>query len=605
MNKIPWYKSIGIRLPLLIVLCCVIPVILFYAYSNHQTRQKVMESAASSVYTNLYGSSLLLEELMGNVSSFATSLSSDHNLSEYIQVYLTSPEKKDWAKSSISLWMSQNISNLRSLQTMYLFMENGDCILSTDVDQKTINLNGGWGRAAQNYYQTYGMGRISWCFLPELEGHGGLCYMRPIDLGDNMSHCSLVCEVSADSWESALQVTYTGSTMYVCDYSGEVLLQTGADTGSISDIGDIDYFQDALKRREKYSHYLADNGREQVMVMYYNSVENGWRYLVAVPVGEIYADLNNQMIFPYLMIIISIISAIAAATVLTRSVVRPLQILDDHMDQMEKGDLVPIDKIRQKDEVGAILNKYNHMIGQLKSMIDEVYVQQLLRKQAQLSSLQSQLDEHFLYNTLNTIYCEARKENADRSSHMLLILSRYFRLSLAEGKEMAPLNEIMDLIRYYLSIQKTRFGEDLQCHIETFPDMEQYVALKYLFQPIVENAIVHGFEKKLGDHTISIIMRKETDTDHQDGCGDILFFSVEDDGNGIPEDQLNSLLQEMHTFERVEGKGYALKNIREQIRITYGEQYTISIESTYGKGTRVYFRIPLKKTQHNAEGEQK
>ena len=126
------------------------------------------------------------------------------------------------------------------------------------------------------------------------------------------------------------------------------------------------------------------------------------------------------------------------------------------------------------------------MIQRLQKLIDEIYVQQLLRKQAELSFLQSQMDEHFLYNTLNTIYSQASHEHADTSARMILTLSRYFRISLSQGSDKLPLDQLADLLRSYLQLQQMRFGRSLVFQIQRFPEMEQFVALKYLFQPIVE-----------------------------------------------------------------------------------------------------------------------
>lgn len=600
MKKIPWYRSIGMRLPLIVAICCIVPVLVFSYYNQSQTRQKVMESAKSSIYTNLYGSSLILEQLMESVSGFSTSLAEEKSLVTNIKVFLNSEEQRSWARSKISLQLSQNFSQLRSLNALYLIWEGGDTILSTDLDEKEISVSGGWGQEAQRIYDQNAAGKIAWVYLPEMDGHGGLCYLRPVDLGGEYGKCSLVCEVSKDYWQSAVSSAYAGSNMYICDYSGHILLESGSYTGD--NLREQDMFRDAFENKKNFGTYeYQDPAGVHHLVMYYNSVENGWKYVTQVPVEVIMSDLDSQMRMSYVMILVGIFSAVVAAVYLAKTVISPLRVLDYHMDRMETGDLIPIENIRNKDETGAILKKYNHMIAELGRMIDEIYVQQLLRKQAQLSSLQSQMDEHFLYNTLNMIYCEACKEHADNSARMLHILSRYFRLNLAEGRDKAPLNEIVELIRFYLAIQKARFGEELVCKVETFPDMEQYVALKYLFQPIVENAIVHGFEKRLGDHEIRIIWRRETVVLKGNEEKELLYFEVEDDGNGIPEDKLNRIIQEMHTFEKVEGSGYALKNIREQIRITYGDGYPISIESKPGKGTRVSFRIPLERKCQEGE----
>lgn len=166
------------------------------------------------------------------------------------------------------------------------------------------------------------------------------------------------------------------------------------------------------------------------------------------------------------------------------------------------------------------------------------------------------------------------------------MLSKYFRLSLSYGKEKLPLNQIAELLSMYLKLQKVRYGHDLRCQIDVFPELDQYKALKYLFQPIVENALVHGFEKNLAGHNIHIVFRKE---------GDELYFETSDDGNGIPEDKLTHLLEQINSRGVSDTEeNFALKNLHEQLCITYGNR-DIGIESTYGSGTKVFFTIPLEK----------
>jgi len=208
---------------------------------------------------------------------------------------------------------------------------------------------------------------------------------------------------------------------------------------------------------------------------------------------------------------------------------------------MKGGQREPLDFTGGNNEIGLVLKAYDHMIVRLKKLIDEVYVQQLLRKQAELSSLQSKMDEHFLYNTLNTIYCKASEEKAAVSASMILKLSQYFRLSLSDGQEKIPLDEILEMIRAYLQIQQMRYGQTLKCKIETFPGMGNYISLKQLYQPIIENAVIHGFEKKPGNHSLYISFC------HIDGR---LRFAVQDDGIGMSEDFQKTLFDPSDRYRR-------------------------------------------------------
>ena len=151
---------------------------------------------------------------------------------------------------------------------------------------------------------------------------------------------------------------------------------------------------------------------------------------------------------------------------------------------MEQGTLAQAPVPVQRDEISLLFHRYNQMIQRLQKLIDEIYVQQLLRKQAELSFLQSQMDEHFLYNTLNTIYSQASHEHADTSARMILTLSRYFRISLSQGSDKLPLDQLADLLRSYLQLQQMRFGRSLVFQIQRFPEMEQLWHSNISFSPL-------------------------------------------------------------------------------------------------------------------------
>lgn len=594
MNKVHWYRSIRFRIPAILVLIILIPTIAFWYYFSSVSRDNLIDGVTNSMYTSLYGSSLLLEEVRREVNDFSRSVCTNNDFIRLIESYLQETEDEGRIQREISLMLSQYAGDLRTLDSMYLLFEGRETILSTDPYQKQISTETVFGGELYSLYSGYFKNQIEWYSLPGRNGEEetSLAYVRPVKIHGEIG-CSLVCTLKKSAWEDAVySITYPDSKLYVSNYEGRLLLSTESISSFNENIKTEPVFSDAFPTENDYGTYFFGEGESEQLVMYYSSVESGWKYLASVPLSQVLSDLGRQNSFIIITAILGFISAALGSILLYGYVVKPVNGLMQKMRGMENGELQPIAQVKPKNEIGVLLQSYNHMIVELKNLIDEVYVQQLLRKQAQLKSLQSQMDEHFLYNTINTIYCEACREKADNSANMLVVLSKYFRLSLAKGQDKVGLDQIAELVRYYLQIQKMRFGPSLRCQIETFPDMDQYVALKYLFQPIVENAIVHGFEKKLGTHLIHIRFQRQEE---------LLYFEVTDDGNGIEEEQLKQIIHDTSTSDKVEGDDYALKNLREQIRITYGEEYRIFIESQKGKGTKVYFTIPLeRRTEQDA-----
>lgn len=587
MEKQHWYESIRYRVPAIVGLTILIPMLAFSFFTFRSARENILENAKHSLYTSLYGSSLLMEASMEEVRSFSRNLSQNPEFLDKITSYLLEPSER--TQKELSLVLGQYLGEMQELDQIYLIFEESDQILSTDFEQKMLSKAEGFGEELNRLYQEYFFDRIDWYSLPIGKGltDWRIAHIRPVPIPEKFGGCTILCTMKENLDSTAEALDYPGVLSAVTDYQGRVLTASWKMEHFAETLKENPLFENAYAQNENSGSYIGED-EVSYLVMYYNSVESGWKYVGAIPLSEILENFSSQAPGILLVVILGVLSIFLGSGLLYISVVKPLNYLMRGMKRMEEGELAPLGNIRQKGEIGAVLHSYNRMTEKLRQLIDEVYVQQLLRKQAQLSSLQSQMDEHFLYNTINTIYCEACREKAGKSANMLIVLSQYFRLSLAKGQDKVGLDQIEELIRCYLKIQTMRFGDALICRIEDFPDMDQYMALKYLFQPIVENAIVHGFESSRGRHTVEIIFRKEEE---------FLYFEVKDDGAGMSEATRQMLTEEPGTFQTVKGSGYALKNIREQIRITYGEEYPIYIESREGEGTRVYFRIPLERRQ--------
>lgn len=161
------------------------------------------------------------------------------------------------------------------------------------------------------------------------------------------------------------------------------------------------------------------------------------------------------------VLLLALLGVAVGYVLIYRIVLRPVNSLITNMSLAEQGRFYQLDDVPRQGEMALLVRRYNRMTSRLKHLINEVYAQQLLRKQAQLASLESQMDEHFLYNTLNTVYLKALEQGADETARMLVLLSRYFRLSLAKGHDKAPLGDVVQLIEDYLAIQQIRFGGSL------------------------------------------------------------------------------------------------------------------------------------------------
>ncbi|WP_366945183.1 sensor histidine kinase [uncultured Metabacillus sp.] len=287
------------------------------------------------------------------------------------------------------------------------------------------------------------------------------------------------------------------------------------------------------------------------------------------------------------------IFGITASYYLSNSMSKPIVQLMSFMRKVESGNLSIRYKGDRKDEIGMLGRSFNHMIVKVNDLISLTEQQERQKREAELRSLQAHIKPHFLYNTLDTISWMARKRGADDVSEVVASLSRLFRIGLSKGNDIILLTEEITHIQSYLSIQKARYRDKLNYSIKLEPEIHDVTILKLVLQPIVENAIYHGIKERKGPGHIHIHAKEEQDQ---------LVLKVTDDGKGIPSDKLEALREKMdslYTVKEEKGKrvdfGYGMMNVQARIKLTYGDQYGLTIDSILGEGTVVMIHLPIQR----------
>lgn len=589
MEQIKWYQRISFQVPALTMLCVLIPVcILWYGY-YHSLAKRTVDNARNTIGNSLAVSSLHMEYMMSEVEDFSNELVSDEEFCFLLQNYLVSmDEGREEAASKIFLSLNQHISGNELLDTIFLLFENSGGLLSSRIDQKEITSREGWGKRLAEQYDSIWVGRTAWFTLPleQDSGLGALGLIRPVSLSEISSkNVSVLCTLKAEAWQELMNMTgYEEEVTLFQNYEGNLYAVSPLNWKREWREEDLKQLENMLNSQENQASQILRTGTNRSLAVLYHSVETGCKYLSIVPMSRLDNNIWGEMTYITVIAVIGITAALTGTWLLQEKVFKPVHDLVGSMRTAGAGQMYPVECGKREDEIGFLIYRYNGLMEELNHLINEVYVQNLLRKQAQIKNLRSQMNEHFLYNIFNAVYCEACREGAENSADMMLVISQYFRLSLAEGKELVPVAQIVSLMQYYIVIQKIRYGERLQCQFHISGELDNACVPKYLFQPIVENAIVHGFEDRDQVCHIEITLERR---------GTCLFFKVRDDGKGIPAETLSRLRQELLESNGVEGESYALKNITEQIRLTYGEGYGLEISSKEGKGTEVCFSLPI------------
>ncbi|OMF27355.1 sensor histidine kinase [Paenibacillus sp. FSL H8-0259] len=368
----------------------------------------------------------------------------------------------------------------------------------------------------------------------------------------------------------------------ILNESGKQLLAAGKET---YDKKAVDF---VMKQAEAgiLSGYTIVNLQGGDTLLNYNINANGWITLYSVPLSSLTEELNSIKSAVLIMILASLLLSIPLLMFFSSFLTAPIKTLLLSMRRFQNGQFEEKVNIKYWDEIGQLSRGYNNMVANIKALVDDAYLLKLKEQEAELKALQSQINPHFLYNMLDTIFWEAEAAGQDKISEMVINLSRLFRLSLNQGKSFTSVAKEKELIELYLSLQKMRFKDSLDFVIDIPDELHPYVILKLSLQPFIENALIHGIERKRGGGCVSISGQR---------TGDQLMFVIEDNGGGMSSETLQKILtlpDESDIYTARDTGGYAVQNVQARLKHFYKGDFTLHYTSVPGEGTRVEIIIP-------------
>lgn len=344
------------------------------------------------------------------------------------------------------------------------------------------------------------------------------------------------------------------------------------------------------KFNNKKDSFIYSINNETFKIMYTTSSVTGWKTIGVFSFKDITKDITGMERFTLIIAIITSLLAVFFSLLFTNSIVTPIRELRTLMKGVESGDLdLKFEEHKYSNEFGELGHSFNHMVSEIKQLINMVYEEQRSKRKAEIETLQAQIKPHFLYNTLDTIAWMAEDYNAKDIVKLVSALTKVFRIGLNKGKEVIKLRDEIEHINSYLIIQKYRYEDKLSYEINFHKDILDILILKLITQPIVENAIYHGIKEKRGKGEISINFTKVVDE---------IIITVEDNGAGISEEKLqniNSMLETSNSFyiDSGSGSGYGISNVNTRIKLSYGQNYGLRYYSKLGVGTKVEIRLPF------------
>ncbi|MBW8351764.1 sensor histidine kinase [Bacillus sp. IITD106] len=308
---------------------------------------------------------------------------------------------------------------------------------------------------------------------------------------------------------------------------------------------------------------------------------HGWELIGVVPDTEIVSQVQEINHILLIMVLAMLTAIFIFAMITARLILRPLKKILGGIEKVQQGNLDVVIEDTQNDEYSTMVHHFNYMVERVNTLIQTVYKKQLLNRKAEMANLQSKLNPHFLYNTLDMIYWMLIMKDDEQTGDVIRVLSDILRYSITHQDDFVTVGEDMYQLENYLHIQSLRYEEKLQYSFQIDPSISEMKIPKLLIQPLVENSIKYAFHEMKDGGKIQIIGYGEEND---------IVFNVVDNGCGMSKEQLDLLYKKIGQEEEGVG-GIGIWLVQQRIKYFFGENYGVSIESSIAQGTKITVRL--------------
>lgn len=417
--------------------------------------------------------------------------------------------------------------------------------------------------------------------LPETRwtGHNGKFFaIRPFDTvsGSASARPPALLFLSLDGDQlfrglDDIQSDYYG--VMIMEQSGETVLSRSSNMTAGPEV-----LGSEARDLQEGSGFFRTGGEELAYVK--SSIGNtGWQVFYYTPKSHLSVDVKSIVKATTLIVAVCFLILLFVINMFSSTFVKRITHLNKTMMMVENGNLNVSITSHSADEIGQLTNRFNRMLTNINTLIEEVYQSKIIQKEAELKALQTQINPHFLYNTLSIINWKALEIDAMEISRITTTVSKFYRTVLNKGRNTISIRNELENAKAYMEIQLVMHNNsfDFECRVEEA--LLQYDMLNLIFQPILENALEHGIDRlRKGQRRGRIELTGRM----VDGT---LEFVIRDNGPGMEEETAARLLE-------ANARGYGLKNVHDRISLLFGSSYGLRVQSVSGEGTAIKVLFP-------------
>lgn len=402
-----------------------------------------------------------------------------------------------------------------------------------------------------------------------------------IDENSDLKNPYQLIEDARDNFTNLKEITSNRDSL---DWINRILLNLDTLKDRINEIRDnlkqTGHYEENIDMLESDIYILTELFQEEIQYYIYYETQN---------FEAIRQSLNEQVTNVIMTMIVALSSFIIASflvnILVTDSITKSIRMLCDKTALVAKGDFTARTTCDNQDELSILSDSFNDMAYKLEQQVKSIRLEQENLRYMESKLLQTQINPHFLYNTLDTIVWLIEGEKSKEAIDIVVALSEFFRIVVSKGRDFITIREEEIHIKSYLQIQQSRYQDILDYEICIPKELYGYQILKLTLQPLIENSLYHG---------IKMLRARGKITVTGELIDEVIHFHVIDNGIGMEQEELNALKKEVELPGGKQSTGFGLANVNKRIKLNYGNEYGLELQSQKGEGTNIIIKIPAR-----------
>lgn len=603
-------RSIRHKLMAASVACLLVPAVLTLLIYNSLTQEAVKRQAISNAQDSLLLVSGSVTNLMKSMLTIANYIQVNSDLNAYFKMIVFGSQEADpyrkFTETSRVIQQLDSLTVVGEKSYVTVLLANGTYFTNYSTsDYNPLSMQSEpWFEKLKGLknFESYWIGSSPTVFqYDKAENPYQISVARTLRLDSSAIYGYVVVTMMENQFNQMFNRLSAGQKVMLIDGNNRIL--SSADTASIGKV-----FPYAGERTGQTRSAIVPVDGKPYLITEQPISFNDWRLVSMQPYKEAIVNISSIFNRVFVFQIVSFVGFLLLLLALLRAFTKPLMRLGKVTSAVQRGNLNVRSGIRGQDEIGRLGFLFDQMLDRVQEMIAEISETQARKRKAELKMLQAQIHPHFLFNVLNSIRMKVIRRGDPESGKMIGSLSKLLRMTISREEDDICLHEELDLISHYVDLMNMRQKEPVRLALDIETEALLVRVPRFILQPIVENALIHGLNRKAG--TIRIAAAP---------AGGALRLTVEDDGCGMDKDRLESLNRKLNgmadgdsaRFAKEGGpgaggasaggefSGFGLLNVVERMKMLCGDEFRMEVQSRPGEGTAVCLTIPYREGEHH------